>query len=352
MQMEEKLNAPLAGLTTFGVKQSAERMVVVRSAEDLLAFFETAKSSSQPLRVLGGGSNVLLRGDLEGTTLLMRIKGIEVLEEVADSHVVVRVGAGENWHGFVMHCVHNGYQGIENLALIPGTVGASPIQNIGAYGVEVESVIERVECIDFEGNAISLTREECLFGYRDSVFKQSLSGRVIITRVVFRLSLSKRYAIKTQYGDVLTELEAMQRENPDVQDVAEAVSRIRRRKLPDWRDLGNAGSFFKNPIVPLEVGERLLSDNPVMPNWTANTEEGEPGMKLSAAWLIEQAGLKGFRLGAAGVYAKHALVLVNHGGATGGEVWAVAQHVMAEVEAKFGLRLTPEVNQWGGAIAK
>lgn len=340
----------LAGLTTFGVKQSAERVLVVRSVEDLRDFLETAKSNLQPWRVLGGGSNVLLRGDLSGTTLLMRIKGIKVLEEVADSHVVVRVGAGENWHGFVMHCVHNGYQGVENLALIPGTVGASPIQNIGAYGIEVDSVIERVEAMNMDGERVSLSREECQFGYRNSVFKQSLNGRVIITHVVFRLSLSKRYAIKTQYGDVLAELEAMQRENHDVQDVAEAVSRIRRRKLPDWRNLGNAGSFFKNPIVPQAIGERLLADNPVMPNWPA-TIGNETAMKLSAAWLIEQASLKGFRMGAAGVYAKHALVLVNHGGATGGEVWAVAQHIIAEVEAKFGLTLSPEVNQWGEAGA-
>ncbi len=289
--------------------------------------------------VLGGGSNIVLTGDFDGLVLHVALKGQRLLREEADAWIV-EAGAGENWHDFVQWTLAQGWPGLENLSLIPGTVGAAPIQNIGAYGLELADRFESLEVFDLvTGELQNLGRNACCFSYRDSVFKQEgwhLDGRKLVTRVVFRLP--KRWQPITSYTDLAVELEARKIATPNAQQIADAVVTIRQRKLPDPAQIPNAGSFFHNPVVDAATTDRLLTAFPGLPRFP----QPNGHVKLAAGWLIEQSGWKGRNLGAAGMYEKQALVLVNRGGATGAEVKALMQAVQRDVRIKFGVELTPE----------
>lgn len=289
--------------------------------------------------MLGGGSNLVLTGNFDGLVLHMAIPGKRLLKEDADAWYI-EAGAGENWHDFVQWTLQQGWPGLENLSLIPGTVGAAPIQNIGAYGLEVGDCLESLTAWDFEKQAFTtLDRDACRFAYRDSLFKQQgwhLSGRMAITAVVFRLA--KAWQANTRYADITQELAVRQIANPTPQDIAQAVIAIRQRKLPDPAQIPNTGSFFHNPVVDREKADRLAAEHPTLPRYP----QPDGRVKLAAGWLIEQAGWKGKRLGPVGMYEKQALVLVNHGGATGNDVKQTMAAVQSDVRARFAVDLTPE----------
>ena len=324
----------LSGRNSFHVRQRAARLVEFETTDDLTAFFR--KGAPAKWTVLAGGNNILFTQDFDGVLLTPRAASIDVVAEAPDA-VAVRAEAGVEWDDLVAWAVERDLWGIENLSLIPGKVGAAPVQNIGAYGAEAKDAIESVEmfCTD-TCNTLILSREHCAFGYRESVFKHALRGRVVITAVTFRLSRRPRPDLG--YGDLLRETEA--RGGATLRNIREAVCAIRRSKLPDTAVLGNAGSFFKNPVVEAAVAERLRTDYPVLPLYPA----AEGRMKLAAGWLIDRAGLKGHREGAVGVHERQALVLVNYGGATGSEVLALAHKVQEAVRAKFGVEIAAEVN--------
>ncbi len=327
-------HAPLQTLNTFHVRAHAPRLLHVADPDALPEAL--AAIGDGPLLVLGSGSNVLLAGDPEGTVLCFDNRDISILEHRAD-HAIVRAGAGTLWHELVMWSLAEGFSGLENLALIPGTVGAAPIQNIGAYGAQVGEFIHLVEAWDrHENQWVRLEREACHFGYRDSVFKHE-ADRYLITAVQFRLPLLNE--LRLGYAGIAEELQAMGVAQPSAADVANAVIAIRRRKLPDPDVLGNAGSFFKNPVLPREQTELLLQHYPALPVFPG---EDEGSRKLSAAWLIEACGWKGQRDGDAGVSPNHALVLVNHGDASGAELLALARRISASVLEKFGVAIEPE----------
>jgi UDP-N-acetylmuramate dehydrogenase len=286
--------------------------------------------------VLGGGSNILFTGDFDGLILRPVITGIEITGET-DGEVWVRAGAGENWDNFVKYCVDNGYGGTENLSLIPGTVGASPVQNIGAYGVEIKDIVERVEAVRLEdGRQVSLNTAECRFSYRDSIFKHELKDRMIITHVTFRLS--KNHALHTHYSDLEKELGKY----PEISiaTIRKAIISIRRNKLPDPEILGNAGSFFKNPFISREQAGSIRKHYPAMPGHAY----ADGTVKLSAAWLIEQCGWKGKKLGETGTYKRQPLILVNYGSASGDEILKCALKIQKSVMNNFAIRLEMEVN--------
>ena len=325
----------LASRNSFHVEQSARRLIEFDCEEDLLSIF-----GREPIgrwMVLSGGNNILFTEDYDGVLLTPVSQRIEPVEE-NDERVVVRVGAGVEWDDLVAWAVERGLWGLENLSLIPGKAGAAPVQNIGAYGAEAKDVIRSVRFYDtMEGAMRTLGREECAFGYRESIFKQELKGRVVITEI--EIELSKRANPRLGYGDVEREVERLG--GATLANIREAICSIRRSKLPDTAVLGNAGSFFKNPVVERAVAERLLADYPEMPHYAA----ADPAkVKLAAGWLIDRAGLKGYREGAVGVHERQALVLVNHGGATGGEVIALARKVQAVVKQTFGVEIDTEVN--------
>ena len=332
--------AAVGPLTTFGAAAHAQCLAEVASDADVRWALEDR--GELPLMVLGGGSNVLMHRDWAGRMLHMNIRGVQKIADDGDAVEAV-VGAGESWHAWVMHALDVGWNGLENLALIPGSVGASPMQNIGAYGVEVKDRFAWLEAIHRETGALErFDAERCAFGYRDSVFKQAEKDKWVIVRVAFRLQRSA--ALNTHYGAIQTELQTRGWDAGTTHlQVAEAVMAIRQSKLPDPRDIGNAGSFFKNPVVSKEAFERIQREHPEVAHYPA--PEGK--VKLAAGWLIDRAGWKGHRRGACGVHDRQALVLVNHGGATGTEVWALALDIMADVESKYGVRLEPEVNQVG-----
>lgn len=289
--------------------------------------------------ILGGGSNLVVTGDIDRLVLHMAIRGKRLMAE-DDEAFYVEVGAGENWHDFVQWTLAQGWPGLENLSLIPGTVGAAPIQNIGAYGLEAGDLLHSVTAWDFENRAFfQVDRSQCRFGYRDSLFKQEgwhLDGRIAITRVVFRLP--RQWQPNLRYADISQELAARQIDQPTAQDLANAVIAIRQRKLPDPAQLPNAGSFFHNPIVSAEFAARLKSDFPTLPCYP----QPDGRIKLAAGWLIEQAGWKGKSIGPVGMYEKQALVLVNHGGARGEDVQRAMAAVQAAVRERFAVALTPE----------
>ncbi|MEA5445386.1 UDP-N-acetylmuramate dehydrogenase [Gammaproteobacteria bacterium AB-CW1] len=323
-------DAELSALNTLAVPVRATRLLRVSDPR----LFEAQPPRDGDL-VLGGGSNVLFRADFPGSIWLMVNRGIEGVsrEENGD---LIRVAAGENWDAFVRWSLEQGYHGLENLILIPGSVGAAPIQNIGAYGVEVERFIRSVTVWDRRARQFrEFSHPECAFDYRDSRFKRERDA-FVVTHVNFHLPCSGEPAL--EYAGVREELAAMGIDRPEPRAVARAVEAIRRRKLPDPARLSNAGSFFKNPVVSAARAAALQADHAALPVFPLP----DGGCKLSAAWLLEQCGLKGWRRGAAGFAEQHALVLVNHGGATGAELWAAAQEAMARVEAEFGLRLEPE----------
>lgn len=325
----------LAFRNSFHVKQHARRLVEFESEEEVMTIFRNEKP--EKWMVLSGGNNILFTCDYDGLLLTPVSQTIEVIETQGDV-VRLRVGAGVEWDDLVAWAVEQGLWGLENLSLIPGKAGAAPVQNIGAYGAEAKDVIRRVRFYDVEQGCMrSLDRAECTFGYRESIFKQSLKGRVVITEI--EVELSRVANPRLGYGDV--EREVARLGGATLKNIREAICSIRRSKLPDTAVLGNAGSFFKNPVVPREVAERLLAEYPDMPHYPAADPQQ---VKLAAGWLIDRAGLKGYRDGCVGVHEKQALVLVNHGGATGSEVIALARKVQAEVKQKFGVEIDTEVN--------
>ena len=330
-------NASLLQYNTFGLDTKAKIFVEARSVRDLAEILETKEWKSLPRFILGGGSNILLTQDIQALVIHNQITGIkEVAED--DEHVHLHVGAGEMWHDLVMYCVAREYAGIENLSLIPGTVGAAPMQNIGAYGVEVKNVIESVEAIETETGLMRIfSNGECHFGYRESIFKKELKGKYIITGVNFILSKKPQFHI--EYGDIRKTLEEEGVTELSIKAVSDAIISIRRSKLPDPKEIGNAGSFFKNPEITLEQYEKVKSGFSEIPGYPTDL-----GVKVPAGWLIEKAGWKGYREGQAGVHTRQALVLVNYGGATGAQIKALSEKIQDSVELKFDIRLTPEVN--------
>jgi UDP-N-acetylmuramate dehydrogenase len=327
-------NAALAPLNTLRVAASARWLAALRDADALPALLATPAARG-PVLVLGEGSNLLFAGDFPGLVLRPRFAGLQVRDDDGET-ATVRAEAGVGWDAFVTWTLARGFAGLENLALIPGLVGAAPIQNIGAYGVEVADSIAGVEAWDrLAGERARLTRDQCAFGYRDSVFKRE-PDRWIVTAVEFRLSRSA--PLRLDYSGVREELAAMGSKAPTASLVADAVRRLRRRKLPDPAVIGNAGSFFKNPLVATAFATRLRDAHPDAPVHPA----GPGHCKLSAAWLIERCGWRGHRCGDAGIAAQHALVLVNHGQASGAELLALARRVAASVQERFAVRLEPE----------
>jgi UDP-N-acetylmuramate dehydrogenase len=321
---------------TFGLKVRADYFVnVTEEAEinDILTL------PYRPRMILGGGSNILFSKNYQGIIIRNVITGIEILEQ-RDNQVLVEVGGGVIWHDLVLWALSNDFGGLENLSLIPGTVGAAPIQNIGAYGVEFDSVFHRLKAVDLNtGNSHVFNKEDCGFGYRNSIFKEALKDKYLITRVQIKLS-TDRHNLCLDYGDIKKTLSGRAIEQPTIRDVSDAVIRIRTSKLPDPQVIGNAGSFFKNPLLSPANYEALLSTYPDMPCYP--TKLGK--VKIPAAWLIERAGWKGFRKGDAGVYEKHALVLVNHGNATGEEMHQLAEGIKASILEIFNISLESEVN--------
>ncbi|HEV2540276.1 MAG TPA: UDP-N-acetylmuramate dehydrogenase [Frateuria sp.] len=327
-------NAPLGARNTLRVAARARLLAEVRDASKLPELLDFPAVRDRPLLVLGEGSNLLLTGDFDGTVVAMATRGVQV--EQNGELARIAVAAGERWDDFVRWTLGQGYAGLENLILIPGTVGAAPIQNIGAYGTEVAEFIESVEAWDLhERRVVSLGNAACAFAYRHSLFKRE-PGRYIVTAV--RFALPRQRELRTGYAGIAEELARMGVDRPAPFHVAEAVVHLRTRKLPDPAVIGNAGSFFKNPIVEAALGESLKRQHPELVAWPGS----DGRWKLSAAWLIEASGFKGHREGDAGISNRHALVLVNHGHASGSELWALAQRVIAGVEAKFGVRLEPE----------
>jgi UDP-N-acetylmuramate dehydrogenase len=327
-------NAPLAALNTLRVAATARWLATPRDPAALPALLESPAAQG-PVLVLGEGSNVLFAADFPGLVLRLEFADVRMIDDDGDA-ATVRAEAGASWDGLVDWALARGLGGLENLALIPGLVGAAPIQNIGAYGVEVGDSIACVEAWDrHAGRAVRLARDECGFGYRDSLFKRD-AERWIVTAVEFRLS--RTAPLRLDYSGVREELAAMGIGAPTAQQVADAVRSLRRRKLPDPAVIGNAGSFFKNPVVDAAVAERLREAYPDAPVYPA----GAAHRKLSAAWLIERCGWRGHREDDAGIAAQHALVLVNHGHASGAQLLAVARRVAHSVEQRFGVRLEPE----------
>ena len=330
-------NVQLKEYNTFGISVEAGSFLSVQSAEDLVSFFSQNPAYLKEDRlILGGGSNLLFTEDFDGLIIHPEIKGINILNESAET-VELGVGAGEVWDDFVDYCVENGWGGVENLSLIPGKVGAVPIQNIGAYGVEADSSILQVNILDLNTFELKcLTNKECKFGYRKSIFKNEFKNRYLVTSVVFRLL--KVPAFNLSYGVLKTELANSDEIN--LKTVRQAVISIRNSKLPDPKEIGNAGSFFKNPIVKQSVYENIKKNYPEIPVYPCN--EGK--VKLAAGWLIEKAGWKGKSLGNAAVHDKQALVLVNKGKATGEEIFQLSEKIRFDVSEKFDIELDPEVN--------
>lgn len=337
--MEFQREASLKPFNTFGIDVKARLLATFTSVDELRALLQHPHVAALPKLILGGGSNVLFTQDVEAAVLLNRIKGITVEDEPDGDHVLVTAGSGETWHDLVLYTIDQNLAGIENLSLIPGTVGAAPLQNIGAYGVELKDTFHSLEALEIETEQlVHFTREQCGFGYRESIFKKEAKGKYIVTSVTLRLSRTPQF--NTSYGAIQTTLEQMQVKELSLKAVSEAVCHIRRSKLPDPAQIGNAGSFFKNPEIPKTQFEQLRAQYPSIPGYPVN----ENTVKVPAGWLIEQCGWKGKVLGAHGVHKDQALVLVNYGGATGAQVKALAYEVIQSVQEKFGIALTPEVN--------
>lgn len=339
---EIQQNVSLRQFNTFGLDANGEFFVQVTDIGSLQVLLQQAQVQALPKFVLGGGSNMLLVGDIPGLVIHNRIKGRRVLQEDAET-VVVAVGGGEGWHDWVMFALENGWGGLENLSLIPGNVGAAPIQNIGAYGVELKDVFAHLQAMDLQtGEIRKFDRDECAFGYRDSVFKRDFRGRYIIVEVAFTLQKAP-HALNLDYGAIKDELANAGVTVPTIRDVSDAVIAIRRSKLPDPAQIGNAGSFFKNPEVPKTQFDALKAMHPSLPGYVVDAVT----MKIPAGWLIEQAGWKGKRLGNHGVHAQQALVLVNYGGAKGRDLLALSAAIMQDIFDRFGIALEREVNVVG-----
>ena len=336
--MQIQQNISLKPYNTFGIDVNARLYAAFNSLPELESVVAYRDSNKCDLFVLGGGSNILLTKDYDGLVIKNELKGVELVKEDKD-HLYVRAGAGENWHQFVMYCVSQGYAGVENLSLIPGNVGASPMQNIGAYGVEIKDVFHELEGYHlYEHQLIRFSLQDCDFGYRDSVFKNKYKGQFVITSVTYRLN--KLPVFNTKYGAIRQELDVMGTKELSIDAISKAVINIRSSKLPDPKVIGNAGSFFKNPIVDQAKFRFLEKEYPGIPSFPAD----EGFVKVPAGWLIEQCGWKGFRKGDAGCYSKQALVLVNYGNASGSEIYGLSTDIIHSVDDKFGIHLEREVN--------
>lgn len=337
MKIQEKYS--LKDLNTFGVDVSAKYFAEVNDVDDLKYAIEFAKINHFEILFLGGGSNILFTEDFGGLVIKLNLKGISE-EFLNENEVLVTAKAGENWHEFVQFCLSENYGGLENLSLIPGNVGTSPMQNIGAYGTEIKDTFVKCKVLNIETLEIEeFNKEECGFGYRDSIFKREGKGKYVILEVTFKLS-TKNHQIKTEYGAIKNELDKLGIENPTIQDVSRAVISIRQSKLPDPQILGNAGSFFKNPTIPLQQFTEVQNSYPQMPNYP----NGEM-VKIPAGWLIEQCGWKGKQVGNVASHELQALVIVNKtGNATGKEIYDFSTMIIESVKDKFGIGLEREVN--------
>ena len=335
MKIQE--NISLKPFTTFGIDKKAKFFTTVETLDELKAALLAAKEKQLPVFILGGGSNILLTRDIEGLVIKLEIKGINLVKEEGDQ-LWVEVGAGEMWHELVLHSIAEDWAGLENLSLIPGTVGASPMQNIGAYGVEIKDVFDSLQAMHRETLEMqSFDAEACRFGYRESVFKQTFKDQFVITSVTFRLSKTPNFHL--EYGAIREVLAANDIDQPSIRAISDAVIQIRQSKLPDPKEIGNAGSFFKNPTIPNAQFDALKASYPSIPGYPS-----AEGVKVAAGWLIEQTGWKGKRIGEVGVHAKQALVLVNYGGGTGEEIKKLSEQIQASVYDKFGVQLQAEVN--------
>lgn len=327
----------LKAYNTFGIDIKAKEFISVSSLTELQFVLE--KYQHEEIFVLGGGSNMLLTQDIQKPVVHVNLKGIQIIKQ-DENHVWVEAQAGENWHQFVLWTLRNDFGGIENLSLIPGNIGSSPIQNIGAYGVELKDVFDSCKTINIKTQEIkTFTQSECKFGYRESVFKNSEKGKYIILSVTLKLT-KKDHKISTSYGVISNELQKMGITHPTIQDVSKAVISIRQSKLPDPKEIGNSGSFFKNPIVSKEIFNKAQKQYPEMPFYEVSENE----IKIPAGWLIETAGFKGKRFGDAGVHQQQALVLVNYGNATGMEIYNLAKIIQKTILDKFGIEIETEVN--------
>lgn len=335
--MKIQRNISLKKYNTFGIEALASHFVEITTIQNLQ---EVLQQKGYPKKlVLSGGSNMLITNDLNALVMHINIKGITILSE-DENHVILKIMAGENWHELVIWTINHGYGGLENLSLIPGNVGTSPIQNIGAYGVELKDCFESCEAMDVATQQlITFSKSDCQFGYRDSIFKNEGKGKYIITSVNLKLN-KPPHNPNTSYGAIETELKENKIDHPSIKDVSNAVIAIRRKKLPDPIKLGNSGSFFKNPVITKEKFITFLENNPEAPFYKIS----ETTYKIPAAWLIEQCGFKGKRFGDAGIHKNQALVLVNYGGASGQELLLLATKIQDAVLARFGIEINPEVN--------
>lgn len=328
-------NISLKSFNTFGIDVSAKKFAEFATIDELKSIFS---DNSDPFMILGGGSNVLFTKDFDGLILKNAIKGYEVVSAEGDDRYV-KSGAGENWHSFVLKTIEEGFGGLENLSLIPGCVGASPMQNIGAYGREIKDVFHSLEAFHIKsGEVHSFSNEACKFGYRESVFKNELKGQYVILNVTFKLST--KHVLNTSYGAIDKQLEIMGISSPTIKDVSDAVVAIRSSKLPNPAEIGNAGSFFKNPVVEPYILEQIQKHYEDIPHYPAPNG----CVKLAAGWLIEQAGWKGKTIANHGVHKNQALVLVNYGGSTGQQIFDLSTAILSDVYAKFGVQLEREVN--------
>lgn len=336
--MTVQKDVQLKPYNTFGIEAKAKFFVEVLSIEQLQSILQNPDYQSVERLILGGGSNLLLTKDFDGLVIKICIKGLEIIKET-DENIWIKSGAGVVWHDLVMFCVNHNYAGMENLSLIPGTVGAAPMQNIGAYGIEIKEVFEGLEALEIEtGQIHSFDKVTCNFGYRESIFKHEAKGKYIILNVTFKLNKQANFHI--EYGAIKDTLAEMNISEISIKSVSDAVIHIRQSKLPNPAEIGNAGSFFKNPEISKAQFETLKAQFPTIPSYPIN----DTTTKVPAGWLIEQAGWKGQRFGNVGVHAKQALVLVNYGGGKGEEIRELSQKIQASVKEKFGISLSTEVN--------
>jgi len=335
--MEIQYQYSLKNLNTFGIEAKAKQFIAVHSIEELQLVLEQNKT--QKKFILGGGSNMLLTKDIDALVIHIDLKGIKIIDE-DENYVWVESQAGENWHEFVLYTIDHNFGGLENMSLIPGNVGTTPVQNIGAYGTEIKDTFVSCQAIALDNQEIkTFTKEECSFGYRESIFKNEVKDYYIITSVVFKLT-KKDHKINTSYGDIIAELAKTNITKPSLKDVSDAVIAIRRSKLPDPKELGNSGSFFKNPILLKSEFEKIHQQFPDMKYYDISETE----VKVPAGWLIEQAGFKGKRFGDAGIHKNQALVLVNYGNATGQEILEISRNIQDTIFKKFGIYIEAEVN--------
>jgi UDP-N-acetylmuramate dehydrogenase len=337
VKIEEKKS--LKPFNTFGIDVKAAHFITISSLNQLQELLQTDIYKNEKHLILGGGSNMLFTKDFNGLVIKVDLKGIDIVDK-SEENITINVASGEGWHELVMHCVQNNWGGIENLSLIPGLTGAAPIQNIGAYGVEIKNVIDEVHGIDLStGEWRAFKNEECCFGYRESVFKHALKEKYFISSVTLTLT-KKTHQFNITYGAIHDTLKSMHITTPTVQSISDAVIAIRQSKLPDPRVIGNAGSFFKNPTITQQHYQSLQKSFPEIPSYPSVNQE----VKVPAGWLIEQCGWKGKKINEVGVHVHQALVLVNYGNGNGEEIFDLAMKILASVKEKFSITLTPEVN--------